>query len=295
MTSFVLTYNPERWDWDSAEPSRGQYVADTAAGRPVEGRWSTGVRTTLLQPGDTGYLFQQGAGPRGIAGSGTFISEIQSGPHWNPERQGSANFAWLRWSHVLPESQLLPIAEVEAVTPGVDWARMQGSGVAMPEADAAALERLWLQHLIDVGRLERKGGGQGRSPSAEDRKAIEDHAQQMLEAHYRARGWEVTDTHAGNPYDAVARKDGQTRYLEAKGTVGHASEVLVTAGEVDFARAHLGEGVIGIVTSIRLIASGTVDPASGTLTCYPWDPDAGRLTSLTYRWSPRASPGAQSP
>lgn len=61
----------------------------------------------------------------------------------------------------------------------------------------------------------------------------------------------MEDTRYANPFDAVATKGRQTRYLEAKGTQGDGDSVLVTAGEVNFARLHAGECVIGIVPDIR--------------------------------------------
>jgi hypothetical protein len=98
--------------------------------------------------------------------------------------------------------------------------------------------------------------------------------------------WEVRDKRHGNPFDAMATKGKQTRYLEAKGTETDGASVLVTDGEVRFARDHPGECVIGIASGIRFRADGTLDVTSGNLEIHDWDPETGSLTARTYTWKP---------
>ena len=69
-------------------------------------------------------------------------------------------------------------------------------------------------------------------------------------------GWDVEDTHLNAPYDAIARKGSQIQYLEAKGTMSEGDSVLVTSGEVDWARDHPDQCVMGIVSGIRFGAAG---------------------------------------
>ena len=118
------------------------------------------------------------------------------------------------------------------------------------------------------------------------RKLVEDHAQALLERRFRHKGWKVDDTRRGNPFDAVATKGKKTRYLEAKGTERDGASILVTPREVRYARAHLGECVIGIVSGIRFQPDGTLDPSSGTLATHDWDPDDGVLKPTGYTWAP---------
>lgn len=93
------------------------------------------------------------------------------------------------------------------------------------------------------------------------------------------------DTRYGNPFDAVATKAGSTRYLEAKGTETDGASVIVTAGEVEWARQHKGECVLGIVSGIRFVGD-ELDVGSGELTLHVWDPDTGVLTAKSYSWRP---------
>ena len=71
------------------------------------------------------------------------------------------------------------------------------------------------------------------------RKKVEDAAQGMLMEHFRKDGWTVQDVRFGNPYDAVATKDGRTLWLEAKGTETSGASIIVTRNEEERIRACL--------------------------------------------------------
>ena len=69
-----------------------------------------------------------------------------------------------------------------------------------------------------MGLAEHRGLGVDKATARRDTpKMIEDAAQDRLTAHYRERGWTVTDTRLANPYDAITSKDGQVVYLELRG------------------------------------------------------------------------------
>ncbi|MDP3892122.1 DUF3883 domain-containing protein [Nocardioides sp.] len=143
-------------------------------------------------------------------------------------------------------------------------------------------------------------GGESRSPDetvnsaqaygseAELRQAIEGVAQLRLMQHFEKLGWTVEDTHLVAPYDARAAKGSLVQYLEAKGTTSAGESVFVTRGEVEWARDHAGECVMGIVSSIELDPTGRVDPASGVLRLVDWNPQVGDLQVVQYQWSPSA-------
>lgn len=287
MRTFLLTYNPERWqmldgEWlDDVEAAR--------AGASVVGRWSTGSRTDL-DIGDRVYLLRQGPEPRGVIASGWTTSEGYADVHWNdPER--TANYVDVGWDALVPMDEPLATSLLLTDVVQVDWNHLQASGVEVPGAATARLDELWRRHLGDVSapgarKTRRAGSSQGRMTDAAARTAIENYAQEMLTAHYEADHWKVTDTHIGNPYDAEARKGDKTLYLEAKGTQGAGDAVLVTAGEVSFADGHPGQCFMGIVSGIRLDATGAVVPGSGNLRVVPWAPLEDELEAVTLRWRP---------
>ena len=97
-------------------------------------------------------------------------------------------------------------------------------------------------------------------------------------------GWNVTDTRFGNPYDAVATRGDQVLFREAKGTETSGQSVIVTRGEVEHARAHPGQCVLGVLSEIIFDAKGDVEPKSGVFRVLPWDPDTGELIPAGYQW-----------
>jgi hypothetical protein len=209
VATFVLTYNPARWNWD--EEGRADAVARTEAGRVVHRRWSTGSRRSGISHGDLAVLFQQGDKERGLVAYGRFASEIYQDEHWDGTGR-DANYADLEWEVVLPAGDMIPVDEVKRVVTTVNWDVILGSGIVVPPPDDAALEALWSPI--------RRGARGGRwQPDPERRRRVEDYAQTKLEQHYRDQGWYVKDVRIGNPYDALATKPGSTVDLAARSEV----------------------------------------------------------------------------
>lgn len=104
--------------------------------------------------------------------------------------------------------------------------------------------------------------------------------------HFRKDGWTVQDVRFGNPYDAVATKDGRTLWLEAKGTETSGASVTVTHNEVDWARAHPNDCILGILSDVTFLPNGEVDASSGTFRILNWNPDRGALAPRAYDFTP---------
>ena len=131
-------------------------------------------------------------------------------------------------------------------------------------------------------------GGQGWLADPVLRKQVEDIAQARLMDHYEVLGWAVEDVrHKHRGYDALATKEGHADlYLEAKGTTSAGGSILVTAHELEVARRHPEQYVLGVLAAIRPVDSA-VGPDSGELQIYaPWNPDDGTIKPVTYRWKP---------
>jgi hypothetical protein len=132
--------------------------------------------------------------------------------------------------------------------------------------------------------------GAGRILDPALRRAIEDYAQEALMRWYVQHGYQVHDTRAARPYDAVATRGDRTLFLEAKGTQSARVEVDVTAGEVRHVRTHPGECVLGVVTEIVIGADGVL--SGGVLRLFePWGAEDATLTAVTYRHAPSPAPG----
>ena len=289
MATFIVTWNPDRWWWDPRE--RAADIKRTASGRVAKGGWTTGSRKGGITPGDRVFLLRQGPEPRGIVASGTFTSAVFTVDHWDETPGKDANATDISWDVVLGDSDLLPLALLESQIIAMNWEPRAG-GVRVSQPSDAALERLWASHTgrqpEGEGPVKSDAKFQGWQADPLKRRLAEDHTQDLLEKHYRQMRWKVADTRRGNPFDAIATKGKQTRYLEAKGTETDGASVLVTPGEVKFARSHPGECVIGIVSGIKFLAGGALDSRSGKLATHDWDPDSGGLVPTAYTWAPPA-------
>lgn len=127
-------------------------------------------------------------------------------------------------------------------------------------------------------------GGQYRNLDPVERKKIEDAAQDWLMQHFIDRGWYVTDTRFGRPYDAVAVRGDQTLFLEAKGTKTRGDSVIVTRGEVNWAINHPGQCVLGIWSEMEFDEYGDVREDAGVVRLYDWYPDDEELLAIDFDW-----------
>ncbi len=83
----------------------------------------------------------------------------------------------------------------------------------------------------------------------------------------------------GNSFDAIATKpDELPLYLEAKGTETAGASVIVSKGEVNWARNNPNQCVLGILSNVSFLTTGEVDPHSGTFRLLQWNPDEGELS-----------------
>lgn len=284
--TFLLTHNPEKWSWPEGELET--FIANSHAGIPSPDRWSTGTRKRGVRPGDRALLLRQGVEPRGLIASGTFTSEIHEVDHWDGSGR-TMPAAAVQWDAFLEPAELLPLTVLREATPGYPW-QPQSSGQMLEKQVADVACTLWEEHTADLRPMtemlgEQTSTGQGRVMDARQRKAIEDAAQRRLETHYRDRGWEVQDVRFDGPYDAIARRNGQTRYLEAKGTKSSGEVVTVTAGEVAHARQHPGESVIGILSDLRFTEDGKLDESRAEFVLRQWNPEEEDLRAMEYQWS----------
>ncbi len=147
MSTYLFTWNPGRWDWETLEKDSEFYKRRGY----FDGRWSCGVTKKIL-PGDRAFLIKIGKNePRGIMASGFAVSAPFSAPHYSdPTRL--ANYTNLRYDVLLdPKTEaLLASTLLQNELPDVRWSP-QGSGISIPPESAARLEELWRLHLADIG------------------------------------------------------------------------------------------------------------------------------------------------
>ena len=290
--TMVVTWNPAKWNPDGiwADQTYPVQVQAVASGGLWRGQWATGGRTGGIEPGDRVFFLRQGMEPRGVIGSGTAASRIFSDGHWDDDRAGGiANYVLIDWDTLqLPQDGLPHEVLVDRIPEGGIW-RPQASGWVLPEAAAAKLEELWAEHLgLATPTPSRGAPRQGWQMDPVRRKKVEDAAQETLMEFFRKDKWTVRDVRFGNPYDAIATKDGRTLWLEAKGTETSGASVIVTRNEVEWARDHPGDCVLGVLSDVTFLPNGEVDTASGTFRVFIWDPEGGALAPRAYDFTPGA-------
>lgn len=158
--------------------------------------------------------------------------------------------------------------------------------------DGPNLCREWLAEAEDqaatafeVAAAAREGQSFGGAP--QERKAVEEHAMQAAERHYRERGYQCdASVHKTKPYDLLCTKGRETRYVEVKGTRGGPHAVFVTRREVAHVRQNPGVCDLFILHGIDLKSTGSrVRAAGGTpVVVSPWDLQTGTLEALAYEY-----------
>lgn len=81
MNTFLLTWNPARWNWEKMQ----EVVATTLKGELHSERWSCNTRKIHI--GDRIFLIKLGEEPRGIVASGYVTSELYDSEHWDEEKR----------------------------------------------------------------------------------------------------------------------------------------------------------------------------------------------------------------
>jgi hypothetical protein len=157
-----------------------------------------------------------------------------------------------------------------------------------PEEWHRVAERAGVRPVAGDQVAKDKTGGQGIGLSAAERRAVELHAQGMVEEHFLSLGFVVHDVSRNHPYDLRCVRGEEEVRVEVKGTTGLGEEVFLTKNEVEHARANTERMALAIVSGIRLVRTKD-GPATqgGELTLWqPWDVDAGGLQPVQFRHSP---------
>lgn len=158
------------------------------------------------------------------------------------------------------------------------WTQLINALGGWPEEDheEAAAEAAW------EARIRARGQGFAASPAV--RKAVEEYAMQLAEAHF---GKEYEVKRKGKPYDleCTHRVSSAVLYVEVKGTTTAGEDVFLTPNEVRFARENANRIALFVQSGIIIGQSddGQVIPSAGTTRIWqPWNVDAGVLTAVSY-------------
>jgi hypothetical protein len=150
--------------------------------------------------------------------------------------------------------------------------RHGASDVTMAE-DATVVEALEKSHAKS----------QGFQLDSKTRKAIEDYAMEAATKHFMSLGYSVEDHHKDHPYDLLCLKKKVRLHVEVKGTVTSGDGIILTSGEVTFARAHKDKMGLFILHSIKVSSDGKLSNGQQNV-IVPWDVDEGKLKPVSFMY-----------
>lgn len=165
MASYLLTWNPHKWNWSYLDES----VRRVGQGKNVKDTWT--AKNHSICPGDQLFLLRQGQEPRGIMASAYALSHVRAGPHYDQTlaAQGKQrSYVDLLWDALVPPEPLSVLSlhklRQNSSLAIVNW-RTQCSGIRIPDDAVPTLEKLWSDHLERIGLA---GPERSRSALAEE-------------------------------------------------------------------------------------------------------------------------------
>jgi 5-methylcytosine-specific restriction enzyme A len=149
MKTYLLTWNPEKYDWISIEEDADKI---NASQNTQIDRWSCG-NTKKIMKGDRVFLLRQGQEPRGIVAAGWVVNSSYVAPHWDEDQASSGKTT--RFVDVVFSNLLIPgkhkIIRREYLNADefqvMHW-DSQSSGINIPDHIAKELEKLWRSVVI---------------------------------------------------------------------------------------------------------------------------------------------------
>jgi hypothetical protein len=126
--------------------------------------------------------------------------------------------------------------------------------------------------------------GQGFFLDSKLRKLLEDYAMDAAKQHFESMGYVVEDHSKNHPYDLCCRGSTEFLYVEVKGTQTDGEGIILTAGEVKFARSHKGKIALFVLHSIKVSEDQTVLTNGKRHLIEPWYVAQEHLTPVSYKY-----------
>lgn len=179
------------------------------------------------------------------------------------------------------------VGQIKATSVAEDGERSQ---LSIMELDPDLLGKIVGDEVLASSvqqRDEQCSGGQGYGLTSAQRRAVELRSMAVASEIYSNEGWSLQDTSANKPFDFLATREGERRFIEVKGTTGKGDTIILTGGEVGHARRHHREMALVVVAEVSLQNVDGVWSGKGgkvVVHLHPWSPEAGRLTATEYRY-----------
>lgn len=153
MATYLLTWNPDRWQWENLQDS----IAEIARNGFCNFGWSVGV-TKKISTGDRVFLMKLGKQiPRGIVASGWVASDTYEDTHWG-DKTKTALYVDVHFNTIINfnRDKLFSIELLQnGIYKNVNWTP-QAAGMRIPDEVAEKLENDWgkLNHFAPNRQIE---------------------------------------------------------------------------------------------------------------------------------------------
>ena len=145
MKTWLFTWNPSKWAWDDPVYGYPEMVREVENYGFSFCKWTCGG-TKSICPGDRIFLIRLGVEPRGIVASGTAITPVYEGTHWDEEKRAAgikAKRVYIRFDKILDyKKRILSMDLLKAISGTMRWSS-QASGITIPDDIAEELEQVW--------------------------------------------------------------------------------------------------------------------------------------------------------
>lgn len=134
----------------------------------------------------------------------------------------------------------------------------------------------------DVITAGYSSNGQGFQSNVKVRLMVESYAMRLAKKHYASHGYEIDDVSAKRPYDLLIKKNGESRFIEVKGTQTAGETIVLTKNEVDLSRTEGERMSLFIVHSI-VMNKKSIKKGSGIINIIdPWRLEDDKLMPISY-------------
>lgn len=148
MKTWLFTWNPSRWAWDSRYDGFLEMKNQIAQADVSYRTWSCGNNKSIKK-GDRIFLIRLGVAPKGIVASGYAASNVFEGPHWDIEKDllgKKCRRIFIEFDKIqdVAKDSIISMDELLGISPTYKWAS-QTSGIEIPNHMAEKLDILWKQ------------------------------------------------------------------------------------------------------------------------------------------------------
>lgn len=148
-------------------------------------------------------------------------------------------------------------------------------------ADEADLSKVIELNATLAAEVEQ-ANAQGYMVDAALRSEIELHAMKDATEYFKLHGYNVIDVSAKKPYDLECSLNGETLFVEVKGTQSTGEAIFLTAGEVKHAQQYPNQSALFILHSIQVSNGRAVSGIQ--VVQQPWKVSTEDLQALTYKY-----------